>query len=65
MAQRGDGMKRFILSAISVLSVLVFIVSLCAIGSLHPLPIITLFASEAWIIGYILRERGGEEDVDG
>jgi hypothetical protein len=42
--------------AISLASVVVFIISLCAIGQ-GWLPIVGLIASEAWIIGYILREE--------
>ena len=43
-------MKQIILLAISLLSIMVFVASLCAIGSPSPLPYITLFASEAWIV---------------
>ena len=48
---------------ITIVSVFVFIVSLCALESESVLPIITLFASLAWLV-YVMRECDKMECVN-
>lgn len=40
---------------ITIVSMVVFVASLCALGSESVLPFATLFASEAWLV-YVMRE---------
>ena len=48
---------------VTIVSVFVFIVSLCALGSKSALPFVTLFASWAWLF-YVMRECDKVECVN-
>lgn len=48
---------------ITIVSVFVFIVSLCSLGSESVIPFLTLFASEAWLV-YMMRECDKVECVN-
>lgn len=48
---------------ITIVSVFMFIVSLCALESKSIIPFLTLFASEAWLV-YVMREHDKVECVN-
>lgn len=48
---------------ITIVSVFVFIVSLCSLESESVIPFVTLFVSQAWLV-YVMRERDKVECVN-